>query len=74
MQNPPTHSAAPEGQVVALHGAYGWSSLAAHEEWRKHPEHTKVMQTIGGLRESIGVGMASVSGMPFFHVEFREFV
>ena len=73
------NNAAPEGEFVALHGVFGYDSVADHFRWRETPEHAGVIWDIArSPLGELGLGNARVPGgnifvldSSMFHVEFR---
>ena len=69
---PKGHTAAPEGQSIALHGIFGYASIEDHMRWREAPEHAQAIEIMGGLVTKLGLGSADIQGKDMFHVSFRK--
>ncbi|CZR65390.1 uncharacterized protein PAC_15290 [Phialocephala subalpina] len=69
---PAKNKSTPEGQVIALHGVYGYDSIDDHIRWKEQPEHAKAIESLGYVVEKTGLGGAKVAGLDMFHVHFQE--
>lgn len=74
--------AAPDGESIALHGVFGYASVADHLKWRETPEHAQLIEDLGrSPLENLGLGNASMPGgnifvpdSSMFHVKFRAVI
>ena len=69
---PKRHTAAPEGQSIALHGVFGYASIEDHMRWRETPEHAEAIKIMGSLVSNLSLGSADIQGKDMFHVKFRK--
>lgn len=69
---PKEHTAAPQGQMLSLHGVFGSASVEDHMRWRETPEHAKANQIMIRFRKDLGLGPSTAGGREMFHVRFQS--
>ncbi len=65
------HAATPGGDLIALHGVFGYQSVDDHMKWRETPECAEAIEVMEGLSKNLGLRDANVHGRSMFHVKFR---